>query len=135
MPNVTRSQTEMPAGENSRFNDLESKLDKLLNLQTVTNTLLSSVVQRVDALDKKTETLIGDMHEQVVMQEAYQPCIIELENKLQLAMDYIDQLENRHRQNNLLLNVLESLEENMGMFAFLVKLLDRVENKREGRGF
>ncbi len=66
------------------------------------------------------------MHEQVVKQEAHQRHIIEPENKLQLAMDYIDKLENRHHQNNLrLLKVPESLEENVGMFAFLVKLLDK----------
>ncbi len=54
MPNVTRSQSDMPDGVGGRINDLENKLDKLLNLQTVTNTLLSSVVQRVDARDKKS---------------------------------------------------------------------------------
>ncbi len=42
----------MLAGANTRFDDLESKLDKLLNLQTATNTLLSSGAQRVDALDQ-----------------------------------------------------------------------------------
>lgn len=88
------------------------------------NTLSSSVAQQVDALDKKTETLMGNMHEQVVKQDSHQRCITELENKLQLAMDYIDQ--NRHSQHNLrLLNVPESLEGNVGMIGFLVKLLHK----------
>ncbi len=36
MPNVTRCQGNMPAAVGTRFDHLENKLDKLLNLQTVT---------------------------------------------------------------------------------------------------
>ena len=60
----TRSQTgEMPASNAQRFDDLESKLDKLLELQTATNTLMSSLTTRVDSIDNKLEKVDGEAHE------------------------------------------------------------------------
>lgn len=49
----------MLAGADERLDVLEIKIDKLLNLQMATNTLLPSVMQRVGALDKKV--LTGDI--------------------------------------------------------------------------
>lgn len=69
------------------------------------------------------------MHNHGVRQDTHQCHIIELENKPHLSIYYIDQLENRHHQSNLrLLNVPESAESNVGILAFLIKLLDQEWN-------
>ena len=53
----TRSQTgEMPASNAQRFDDLESKLDKLLELQTATNTLMSSLTTSLDHSTNKQKS-------------------------------------------------------------------------------
>lgn len=58
----TRSQTaEMPTNA-ARFDELDSKLDKLLALQTTTNTLVSSLTKRVDSIDNKLGLLNGELH-------------------------------------------------------------------------
>lgn len=63
------------------------------------------------------------MHKQLVQQDALKHHITTLENKLKIAMDYINQLINP--QINLrLLNVPEYLEGKVGMTTFLIKLLE-----------
>lgn len=119
----------MPSGGgpsyNARFDEIESELDKLLELNSSINTLLNAVVQRVDALDTRMETLMGEMHNQGVNLDSQEKRVLALEKKLQQATDYIDQLENRHCQNNLrLLNVLEREEKDMSMIIFLVKTFE-----------
>ena len=124
---LTRQQTkkENVASYNARFDELETKLDKLLDLNTSMNTLLNSVVQRVDALDTRTEMLTGEIHEQGIKLNSQENRVSELEEKLQQAFEYIDQLENRHRQNNLkLLNVPEGEEKDMSMITFLIKIFE-----------
>ncbi|XP_034545240.1 uncharacterized protein LOC117816948 [Notolabrus celidotus] len=126
---LTRQQNKMPtsgggSSYNARFDELESKLDKILELNASTNTLLNSVVQRMDAFDGRMENLVGEMHDQGVKLDTQENRVSKLERKMQLATDYIDQLENRHRQNNLrLLNVPEREERDLPMITFLVKTL------------
>ena len=110
---------------NARFDELDTKLDKLLELHTTTNALLNTVVGRVDTLDLKTESIATDVHDQGVKLDAHEVRVSELEKKLQQATDYIDLLENKHREMNLkLLNAGEGSEKGMSMISFLVKTLE-----------
>lgn len=107
---------------NARFDGLESKLNKLLQVNTSTNTLLDSAVKRIEALENRFESAMTEVHDYGVLVEVQVSRTGALEKKLQDALDHIDQLENRHRQNNLrLLNVLEGSEKDLPMSAFLVK--------------
>ncbi len=49
----------MPVTNAGRFDDLENKLDKLLEMQTAGNTLMASLVKRLDSSEKKVEILTG----------------------------------------------------------------------------
>ena len=130
MATTTRHQSKMQPGQvagtgnyNARFDELDSKLDKLLELNASTNTMLNNVVGRVDTLDAKTESIMADVHEQGLRLNSQEKRVSELEKKLQQANDYIDQLENRHRENNLrLLNAGEGEERNTPI-PYLVKIL------------
>lgn len=107
---------------NARFDGLESKLNKLLQVNTSTNILLDSAVKRIEALETRFESAMAEVHDYGVLVEAQVSRTGALEKKLQDALDHIDQLENRHRQNSLrLLNVLEGSEKDLPMSAFLVK--------------
>lgn len=107
---------------NARFDGLESKLNKLLQVNTSTNTLLDSAVKRIEALETRFESAMAEVHDYGVLVETQMSRTGALEKKLQNALDHIDQLENRNRQNNLrLLNVLEGSEKDLPMPAFLVK--------------
>lgn len=118
----TRSQT-MPSNA-ARFDDLESKLDKMLELQTASNTLMSSLSRRVDSIDTKLEVFAGDIHDHEV-QLTTQKCMIEeLQKELDRALEYIDILENRQREKNLkLLNVPESAESERGLIPLLMDII------------
>lgn len=123
----TRSQAEMqgPTSFNARFDELETRQGKLLELSTSNNTLLNSVVRRVDKIDTRTEVLTGELHDQGVKLDLQEKRVAELEGKLQQSMEYIDQLENQHRQNNLrMLNVPEKEEKDQPMIHFLIKLFE-----------
>lgn len=107
----------------AKLADLTSKMDKLVELTTANNILLNSVVKRVETLEAKVDTNAGALHDTGVKLDAQDERVLDLEMKLQKAMEMIDQLENRHRQNNLrLLNVPEKEEGGMLMIAFLVKI-------------
>ncbi len=49
----------MPVTNAGRFDDLENKLDKLLEMQTAGNTLMASLVKRLDSSEEKVEILTG----------------------------------------------------------------------------
>ena len=103
----------------AKLSDLTSKMDKLVDLTTANNILLNTVVKRVETLETKVETNAGTLHDTEVQLITQDKRITHLENKLKQAMDVIDQLENRHRQNNLrLLNVQEKEESGMTMIDF-----------------
>lgn len=110
---------------NTRFDELDTKLDRLLELHSNTNALLNAVVGRVDTLDTKTDSIMADVHDQGVKLDAHEKRVSELEKKLQQATDYIDLLENKHREMNLkLLNAEEGFEKDMSMVSFLVQILE-----------
>lgn len=105
-----------------KLNDLTSKMDKLVDLSTANNTLLNSVVKRVEGPETNVEINADALHDTEGKLNSQDERVSHLENKLQRAMEMIDQLENRHRQNNLrLLNVPEKEESGRQMIAFLVK--------------
>lgn len=71
------------------------------------------------------EAQTGEMHNQGVKLDSQEKRVAELEDKLQQTMEYIDQLKNRHRQNNLrILNVPEKKEQDQPMIRFLIKLFE-----------
>ena len=108
----------------ARFDALESKLNKLLDVNTSTNTLLDSAVKRIEALENKFERTLAEVHDCAVLVEEQENRAGALEKKLQEAMDRIEQLESRHRQNNLrLINVPEGNEKDLPMSSFLIKML------------
>lgn len=121
----TRSQSaEMPTNA-ARFDELDSKLVKVLALQTATNTLVSSLLTRVDSIDNKLGVLNGEMHTHTAQLSAQRGRIDELQRNLDQALEYIDTLENRQREKNLkLLNVPESEENANGIVPFLVDLIE-----------
>lgn len=57
-----RVAAEMPTNA-ARFDELENKLDKLLEMHKDTNTLISSLVKRVDSLDHRMEVFTGEIHD------------------------------------------------------------------------
>lgn len=109
----------------ARFDDLESKLDKLLEMQTAANTLMASLVKRLDSSDLKVEVITGEVHQHGVQLEDQQTTIEALKKELAQAADHIDILENRQREKNLnILDVPEQSEKTLGMIPFLVNLFE-----------
>lgn len=109
---------------NARFDALDSKLNKLLDVNTSTNTLLDSAIKRIEALENRFERTLAEVHDCAVSVEAQENRTGALEKKLQEALDRIDQLESRHRQNNLrLINVPEGNEKDLPMSSFIIKIL------------
>lgn len=109
----------------ARFDELENKLDKLLEMQKDTNILISSLVKRVDSLDHKMEVFTGEIHDHAGRLDNHQSSIKELEKKYNQALEFIDLLENRQREKNLrLLDVPEHSEKGTEMIPFLIKLLN-----------
>ena len=111
---------------NNRFDRLESKLNQLLEASASTNALLDSAVKRIVALEGKLESTKAEMHDYGVLTETQNQRTGALEKQLKDALDRIDQLENRHRLNNLrLLNVPEGEENDLRMSSFLIKTLEK----------
>lgn len=106
--------------------EIDAKLDKILESNISTKHLLDTLLQRVNSLDEHVETLTGKTHDNEVGIEAQKTRVTELEKKLDQAMEYINQLENRNRQNNLrLLNVPEGQEEDNKMIPFLIDIFQQ----------
>lgn len=78
------------------MSDSVNQVNKLLESNTSTNTLLNSIVQRADDLDTRIDTLKDERHNQVVQLDNQENWISELEKNLQHAIGYIDQLENQY---------------------------------------
>lgn len=111
---------------NTRLDEMDAKLDKILESNISTRQVLDTLLQRVNSLDTHVETLTGKTHDNEVDIEAQKTRVTELEKKLDQAMEYIDQLENRNRQNNLrLLNVPEGEEEDHQMIPFLINIFEQ----------
>ncbi|CAM4686592.1 unnamed protein product [Leuciscus chuanchicus] len=55
---------------NARFDGIESKLNKLLQVNTSTNTLLDSAVKRIEALETRFESAMAEVHDYGVLVEA-----------------------------------------------------------------
>ncbi|CAL1593144.1 unnamed protein product [Knipowitschia caucasica] len=127
---VTRQRVKMADMEtsepdyNSRFDGLECKLNQLLQVNTDTNVLLNSALKRIEALEHILEATKAEVHEYTILVKTQESKVDALGKKLQDALEQIDQLENRHRQNNLrLLNVPEGYEKDLPLTSFLVKTL------------
>lgn len=45
----------------ARFDDLENKRDEILEMHTARNMLITSLVTRMDSIDKKMEVLTGEV--------------------------------------------------------------------------
>ena len=115
----------MPTSNAARFDELENKLDTLLEMHSTTNALITTLVTRVDSIEQKFESVSGDLHDQAIRIDNHQELIAKLQKNLDHAMEHIDTLENRQREKNLkLLAVAENLEDNSGLIPFLIQLLE-----------
>lgn len=121
-------QTIMSLTRQKADEETQSKLDKLLAFQSLANSMLNTVVTRIDSMERNLEVLTSDLHGQGTKLDQQEKRITELERKLQQAMDDVDQLENRHRQNNLRLLNLPEGEEKDDMTAYLVSILSEKWN-------
>ena len=100
-------------------------MDKLLEMHSTTNALITTLVTRVDLIKQKFESVSSDLHDQAVRIDNHQELIAKLQKNLDHAMEHIDTLENRQREKNLkLLGVAENLEDNSGLIPFLIQLLE-----------
>ena len=108
---------------NTRFDELDSKLDQILRSNASLETLLNTLVSRADAADLKIEKMAGDIHDNGVAIDSQATRVTQLEEQLGKALEYIDQMETRSRQCNLkLLYVPERKEQNTPIIPFLVGL-------------
>lgn len=115
---------EMPTNA-PRFDDLESKLDKPLEMQTTANTLLASLLKRLHSSDLKAEVITGEVRQHGVQLEDQQATLEALTKELAEAAGHIDILENRQREKNLkILDISEQSEKTHGMIPFLVNLFE-----------
>lgn len=99
--------TDQTGGEQA---EMHTKLDRILETNEETKTILQAIQKRLDSTDIAIRSITADLHEQRVQINKHDVKIKQLERKPEEAMNEIDQLENRSRRDNLLLNLPECIE-------------------------